>query len=295
VDAGDLKLFATVARTGGIGKAANELNTVQSNVTARLKALEERLGVALFERSHRGVVLTAAGQRLLPYAERIGHLIDDARRAVRDDGHPAGQLLVGSLETTAALRLSRLFARFAKAHPAVDISLQIGTSCELVAQVLGRTLDVAFVCGPVDHTDLTAEPVFVEELVLLSAPDVANLASLLAQRDLRIVVLRTGCSYRLILEGWLARHGIVGVRVMEFGTLETIVNCVGAGLGITLLPRALIGRVWRSDQVSVHALPNGDGRVETVLIRHRETYSSSALRAFLEMARPRFAAMQAAK
>ena len=90
MDAADLRLFAAVARAGGIGKAALVLNTVQSNVTTRLKALEDRLGTTLFERSNRGVVLTAAGHRLLPYAERVVHLLDDARRAVNDAGSPAG-------------------------------------------------------------------------------------------------------------------------------------------------------------------------------------------------------------
>src|SRR5271166_512860 len=227
VDASDLKLFLTVARTGSISRAAQELNTVQSNVTARLRALEERLETVLLERSHRGVILTAAGQRLLPYAECVGHLLDDANRAVRDDGQPAGPLVIGSLETTAALRLSPLLAHFAQTYPAVDLSLRTGTSCELIAQVLGRVLDGAFVCGPVDHSDLTAETMFAEELAILTAPSVADMASLLAKNDVKIIVLRAGCSYRLILEGWLARRGIVGVRVMEFGTLETIVNCVG--------------------------------------------------------------------
>jgi LysR family transcriptional regulator, cell division regulator len=264
VDASDLKLFLTVARTGSISRAAQELNTVQSNVTARLRALEGRLETVLLERSHRGVILTAAGQRLLPYAERVGHLLDDAKRAVRDDGQPAGPLVIGSLETTAALRLSPLLAHFAQTYPAVGLSLRTGTSCELIAQVLGRVLDGAFVCGPVDHSDLTAETMFAEELAILTAPSVADVASLLAKNDVKIIVLRAGCSYRLILEGWLARRGIVGVRVMEFGTLETIVNCVGAGLGITLLPRALVGRVWRNEQVALHALPDGGGRVETV-------------------------------
>jgi DNA-binding transcriptional LysR family regulator len=295
VDASDLKLFLTVARTGSISRAAQELNTVQSNVTARLRALEERLETVLLERSHRGVILTAAGQRLLPYAERVGHLLDDAKRAVRDDGQPAGPLVIGSLETTAALRLSPLLAHFAQTYPAVDLSLRTGTSCELIAQVLGRVLDGAFVCGPVDHSDLTAETMFAEELAILTAPSVADVASLLAKNDVKIIVLRAGCSYRLILEGWLARRGIVGVRVMEFGTLETIVNCVGAGLGITLLPRALVGRVWRNEQVALHALPDGGGRVETVFIRHREAYASSALHAFLQMARPSLATIRAAE
>ena len=169
MDASDLRLFAAVARTGGIGKAALELNTVQSNVTARLKALEDRLGTALFERSNRGVALTA------------------------------------------------VLAGFAKSFPTVDLSLKTGTSAELVTQVLDRTLDGAFLCGPIDHADLQAEAMFAEELVVLTAPGIPDLGDLLRSADLKIIVLRVGCSYRLIFESYLARRGIVGVRVVEFG------------------------------------------------------------------------------
>jgi DNA-binding transcriptional LysR family regulator len=284
MDASDLRLFAAVARTGGVGKAALELNTVQSNVTARLKALEERLGTVLFERSSRGAVLTAAGHRLLPYADRIGRLLEDAKRAVHDDGEPAGPLAIGSLETTAALHLSPLLARFAKDHPAIDLSLKTGTTAELVAQVLDRTLDGAFVCGPVDHAELCAEPMFQEDLVVLTAPGVRNLRELLRSRDFKIIVRRVGCSYRLILEAYLARHGIVGAHVVEFGTIETIVSCVAAGLGVTLLPKALAGAVRSGARVAAHALPDSAGRVETVFIRHRDAYATSALRAFLDAA-----------
>src|SRR3954465_6167924 len=110
MDARDLTTFEAVARLGGMGRAARELNTVQSNVTQRVRRLEESLGVALFERSRAGARLTAAGQRLMPYAARLGALLEEAARAARDDGTARGTLSIGSLETTAALRLSSLLA-----------------------------------------------------------------------------------------------------------------------------------------------------------------------------------------
>src|SRR5580765_6584291 len=167
MDAADLRMFQSVASTGSMNKAALELNTVQSNVTARIRTLEDEIGLALFEHSNRGVTLTAAGRRLLPFAARAARLLDDAKRAVADEGTPAGTLMVGSLETTAALRLSPILAEFAAAHAAVDLSLRTGTSCELVDQVLGRSLEGAFVCGPVNHPDLLVEQFFREELVIL--------------------------------------------------------------------------------------------------------------------------------
>jgi DNA-binding transcriptional LysR family regulator len=280
MDTRDLATFATVARLGGMGRAARALNTVQSNVTQRVRRLEEQLGVALFERSRSGARLTPAGERLMPYAGRLDALLEEASRAARDDGAPRGTLVVGSLETTAALRLSRLLASYAADHPSVDLVLRTGTTAELVERVLARELEGAFVCGPVSHADLATTPVFDEELALLSAPGRRSVAELLRQPDLRLIILRAGCSYRQRLEELLARRGTVGLRRLEFGTLEAILGAVAAGLGITLMPRALVGPTWRGGRIAVHRLPKAEARVQTLFVRRRDRLCSSALVAF---------------
>jgi DNA-binding transcriptional LysR family regulator len=285
MDTADLRVFAAVARLGGMNKAAHELNTVQSNVTARVRALEDELGCPLFERHSRGVALTAAGQRLLPYANRLAWLLADAERAVRDNGQPRGPLTIGSLETTAALRLSPLIAGFAAACPEVDLALRPGTTAELIDAVLERRLEGAFVCGPVAHASLHELPMFEEELAVLAAPGIGSLAQAIQGGIARIVVLRAGCSYRQRLESLLARRGVAVPRLLEFGTLEAIFGCVSAGLGITLLPRALIGPVWQAGRVSLHTLPPAEALVSTVFIHRREAFLSSALRAFLDHVR----------
>ena len=285
MDTADLKVFEAVARAGGMNKAAVELHTVQSNVTARVRALEDELGTALFERHSRGVALTGAGERLLPYARRVAWLLADAARAARDDGEPRGPLTIGSLETTAALRLSPLFASYAAACPEVDLALRPGTTAELIEAVLERRLEGAFVCGPVAHPSLISQPMFEEELAVLAAPGIASLDAAVQGGIARIVVLRAGCSYRQRLEMLLARRGIAVPRLMEFGTLEAIFGCVAAGLGITLLPRARVGPVWRSERVSLHRLPREEAMVTTVFIHRREAHLSSALRAFLDHVR----------
>jgi DNA-binding transcriptional LysR family regulator len=287
MDTADLKVFEAVARTGGMNRAAAELHTVQSNVTARIRTLEADLGCALFERHSRGVALTAAGERLLPYARRLAWLLADAARAVRDDGTPRGPLTIGSLETTAALHLSPLFATYAAACPEVDIVVRPGTTAELIAAVLERRLEGAFVCGPVAHPSLVEQVMFEEELVILATPALASLEAATQGGIARIVVLRAGCSYRQKLEAVLASRGVAVPRLMEFGTLEAIFGCVAAGLGITLLPRALVGPVWRSGRVSLHALPPEEAMVTTVFIHRREAHLSSALRAFLDHVRRR--------
>jgi DNA-binding transcriptional LysR family regulator len=222
----------------------------------------------------------------MPYAMRAMRLIADARVAVRDDGSPHGLLTIGSLETTAALRLTPLLAGYAANYPQVDLVLRTGTTRELVAATLEQSVDGAFVCGPVGQPELQEEVVFREELSLLAAPSVCSLDEALGglpgTGQVQVVVLRAGCSYRQKLEMLLARRGLTVRRHLEFGTLEAIFGCVAAGLGITLLPRALLGPVCAADRVSVHPVPAAEARVETVFIRRRDGFTSSALKAFLE-------------
>src|ERR1700743_1558549 len=168
VELTDLLTFSAVARTGGITRAAEELNTVQSNVTQRVKALEAEIGTALFERHSRGMTLTGAGRRLLPYAQRMGAVPREAVLAARDEGEPKGPLAIGSLETTAAVRLPALLAEFHRRFPAVRLTLKTAQTAALVAGVLDGTLDGAFVAGPIEHADLLPSLAFREELVLVT-------------------------------------------------------------------------------------------------------------------------------
>jgi DNA-binding transcriptional LysR family regulator len=151
----------------------------------------------------------------------------------------------------------------------------------LLEDVLARRLEGAFVCGPVDHGELAVETVFSEELVLLAAPGARSLRAAVGAGDGRIVVLRAGCSYRQRLESFLAKRGMPAPRLLEFGTIEAIFQCVAAGLGITLLPRSLVGRLGHKQQVSVHELPKSEAQVATLFARRRDALQSSALLAFL--------------
>ncbi|HTI79945.1 MAG TPA: LysR substrate-binding domain-containing protein [Acetobacteraceae bacterium] len=286
MDASDLKVFEAVARHGGISRAAKELHTVQSNVTTRIRALEQELGTALFERHARGVTLTQAGHRLLPYTAEIRDVLARARRAATDDGTPKGPLVIGTLETTVALRLPRIIAAFVSAWPDVDLSLRTGTSAESVRRVLDRELDGAFVAGPLDHPDIIKETVFREELVIVTAASMTSLDDLGRGGALKILVLRVGCSYRQRLETLLASRGIADVRPMEFGTLDAIIGCVAAGIGITLLPRAVVVAASRAGDVTLHDLPRDEAMVETLFIRRHDALVTSANAAFLDAVRP---------
>ena len=286
MDISDLRVFEAVSRHGSMNRAAQELHTVQSNVTARIRTLEEELGVSLFRRHARGVSTTPAGQRILPFVGRITKLLADARAAAQDDGVPAGTLVLGSLETTAALRLSPLLARFAQAYPAVRLVVTTGTTRKLIDDVVDCRLEGAFVAGPVSHPDLHQEVVFREDLVLVTSPAIRAPAELVAIPDLKTIVFQIGCSYRQRLDSVLADMGIVSARPLEFGSLDAIVSCVAAGVGVSLLPRGIVAAAAQDGRIALHELPPERSVVATLFVRRTDAYASSAMSAFLAMARP---------
>jgi DNA-binding transcriptional LysR family regulator len=285
MDVADLRVLDAVARHGSMNKAASELNTVQSNVSARIRSLEDELGVALFQRSAKGVQVTPAGRRILPFAARLSKLLLDASSAARDDGHPKGVMEIGTLETTLALRLPQLIARFAKAYPEVRPVVRTGTTCSLIQGVIDCKLEGAFVVGPVNHPELHTEIAFREELVLITAPSVLHMDDIARIENLKTVVFRLGCSYRQRLDTLLTDLGVLAPEPLEFGSIEAIIACVSAGVGITLLPKGVIANAAREGLVAVHELPPELAHVETVFVRRNDGYFSSALATFLQSVR----------
>jgi DNA-binding transcriptional LysR family regulator len=282
MESDDLAVFLAVAEAGSIGRAAERLHIVQSAVTTRVRKLEDGLGTVLFRRHARGVALTTAGETLLPFARQIARLLTEARQVVTDGNTPRGRLQIGAMETTAALRLGTMLAGFTAQFPQVELTLRTGTTAEMIAQVLRQELEAAFVCGPVAHAQLTVRTVFWERLVVVAAPGIPDLAAATTSGTVRILVLRRGCSYRQRLEDLLARRGVAVVQVMEYGTIDAILACASAGMGLTLLPRALLEQ-WRARHaISALALPGDEGEAETVLVRRAQSYTSAALGAFLD-------------
>jgi len=280
----DLHTFRAVARCGAVTRAASELNTVQSNVTNRIRALEAEIGLPLFDRHARGMTLTEAGRRLLPYAERVSALSREALSAARDDGNPKGPLAIGAMETTAAVRLPSLLTKFHHRFPDVRITLETGPTTILTQAVIDSSLDGAFVAGPIDHPELVTTPMFKEELVILSARRWKSLAALRVGTRASgptILVFRTGCSYRQRLEQVISEFGWPSAARLEFGTLDGIIGCVAADMGITLLPRTVAERSELSGAIRTHALRSDQRRVDTLFIHRRTLHEGSALRSFL--------------
>ena len=284
MDIDDFRILSAVAKHGSMNRAATKLHMVQSNVTARVRQLEDELGVSLFVRHSRGVTLSEAGQRLLSYSGRIGALFQEAIASVKEDGIPNGALRIGSLEQTLSQHLSPTLMQYTARYPAVALTITTGNTPDLIEQLLERSVDGAFVLGPVGHSDLAEEPIFCDDLILVTGLATPTLEELRNAKDLRALVRAEGCSYRKLLIGILDTHGI-NHQVMALASSIAIRNLVEANAGVALITRSALTGVWNEATVVVHELPKALAQVETVFICKADRPNSSALEAFLLLSR----------
>lgn len=278
-----LKFFQAVAKLGSISKAARELNYAQSNLTARIQLLESDLQTKLFYRHNRGTTLTDKGKVLLSYTDEIFQLFDEVKNVMSENQTPKGPLVIGSMETTAAVRLPALLSKFHREYPIVDLTLKTGPTEQNVQDVLQYELDGAFVAGPIEHPDLTYKTVIEEELVLVTDAFHQSQSSLKEIQNRTILVFRRGCSYRARFEEWLKHEGVLPKKIMEFGTLDGIIGCVKAGLGISLLPRSVVAKYVDEGLLIEHLIPKRFGKVKTIFIYRKDKYMSTSLEKFTEM------------
>ena len=265
IDLESLRIFRTVVDEGGVVRAAAKLNRVQSNVTTRIRQLEEHVGARLFRREGRNVRLSAEGQKLLGYADRLLRLADEAMNAMRT-GKPMGVFRLGSLESTAGSRLPPLLSRYHAMFPEVVVELATGTTGALIKRLANFEIEAAFVSEPFCAPHLQARPVFEEELVLVTSRRVRELSRPADLRSSTLIAFAHGCSYRKRVEEWLATDNIVPDRVLEFASYQAIIACVAAGTGFAVVPRSALSDLQSSKGIRQHDLPKTYAQSRTLLV-----------------------------
>jgi DNA-binding transcriptional LysR family regulator len=267
-----LRIFKSVVEHGGINKAALKLHRVPSNVTTRIKQLEEQLGTKLFSRVGRRLALSAEGRLLLPYADQLLRLSSEAETALRN-GKPRGTLRIGTLESTAASRLPPVLSRYHQLFPDVLIELFTGTSGALVTRVHKQDVEAAFVAEPFNADGLETQTVFTEELVLITPKTFGPIRSPKDIGNRTVIAFTTGCSYRRRLEAWLGASKVLPDRVIEFQSYHAIIACVAAGSGIAVVPRAVLALTHASRNLAVNTLPAKFAKTRTQLVWRRDHQS----------------------
>jgi len=264
MDLSDLRIFTAVVREGSITGAAKQLNRVQSNVTTRIRQLEDDLDVTLFIRQGKRLHLAPAGQALLGYAERLLAMADEARASVRDP-KPRGLFRLGAMESTAAVRLPAALDEYHRRHPDVTLELRTGNPPTLGAAILAGELDAGLVAEPIPDAPFDKVFVVAEEPVIVSAAGQPP-PGRKGIYPKTILAFEHGCPHRKRLENWYAKRGEMPERVIELGSYHAMLGCVAAGMGVALLPRSVLTTFPESRRLAIHRLPPGENRAETVLI-----------------------------
>lgn len=289
MDLTELEIFRAVAQEQSVTRAAAVLERAQSNVTTRVKQLEETLGVSLFLRDSKRMVLTPEGQRFLSYANRLLALAEEARQSMQQ-AVPTGHLRIGSMEAAAASRLPHPLGRFHQQWPDVEIELQTGTTQFLADAVTAHRLDCAIVAHPsADSPRSGPQPefgaglegtyLFTEDLVLVVP---ASHKRVRRPSDLHVRSLAAfarGCTYRQCALDWLASDADGAhrdIKVMEMSSYHAMLACVTAGAAVAIVPKSLLEQHrYALDIQTVNVR-----KVHSYLIR-RQGFSTVAYEAFL--------------
>lgn len=279
----DLRIFQAVSEERSITRAAERLGYVQSNITTRIRQLENELGTKLFYRQSRGMSLTAAGETLLLYTNKILQLFEDAKKATSDSGQPSGTFKLGSSHTAASIYVPQILVDYHKTYPNVDLSLFTGYSKDLVQKVLQFELDGAFVNAPVVHPDIIEEITFQEEVVLVTAISETDPSSFYRKPILMNSSSNADCLLKTHIEGWIKTQGIVAPRIMQFHGMEAIIAGVIADLGFSLVPKSSVQKFYEARMINIFPVPESFSVVKTSFIRHKDALMTSTLKKFLKM------------
>ena len=284
-----LRIFVAVATREHVTQAARDLNLTQSATSAAVAALEARYQTRLFDRVGRRIVLTAAGRAFLVEAKSILARVASAE-AVLDDlaGLKRGSLALAASQTIAGYWLPAFIHRFNAAHPAITLSLSIGNTEQVAADVREGSADLGFVEGQVDDPVLAATPVSEDELVLVAPPGhpICRASTITASelRSARWVLREAGSGTRSVFEAALRQLGVDPAELdvaFDLPSNEAVRGAVEAGAGVTVISRLVVIRALKAGMLAVADLPLP--RRHFFSLRHKEHHQTQAMREFLRM------------
>lgn len=239
-----LRVFRIVAKHLNFSRAAEELLLTQPAVTQQIKALEDELGVSLFDRGGGRIQLTPGGQALVPFANRIKVISEEAVRAVAAAyGEQSGDLALGASQTIAHYLLPALIAAFRKSHPKVRVTALGGNTDTILEALVAGRIQLALIEGPEQRKDLHIEA-FMEDHMVLVVPAGHEWAGQEVTAEMikkePLLMREFGSGSRRVVEQALSANGLKAkyIRVsMEFDSTEGLLSAVEAGLGVTFVSR----------------------------------------------------------
>lgn len=249
-----MRYFEALARHGHFGRAAEDCAISQPALSMQIKEMETVLGAALFERDARQVRLTGFGEAIAPRMREILRSVDELEDLARASHQGlVGRLRIGVIPTIAPYLLPDFIARLTRAHDGLDLHLRETITPRLIAELQAGRLDTAIVALPVSEPALTEVPLFAEEFVLVRPQAEADLPVPGPDRlrEMRLLLLEEGHCFRDQALSFCQMGASAPRELLDGSSLSTLVQMVGAGIGVTLIPEMAVGVETRSAPVSV--------------------------------------------
>lgn len=277
-----LQLFIDVVDTGSFIAAAERRHTVQSNVTAHIKKLEDELCTQLIYRKG-GISLTSAGNTLVDYARRMLREHDEVLGLFQGNESVPSRLRLGAMETTTAVRLPPILADYHQRYPEVDLTLATGPTADIFSKLLEGVIDGAFIAGQPDHERVHFIKAFTEQLVLVGPKPFTQFPSSEQLLETTFISFRQGCSYRQRMELFLSSLGVTATRVFEFGSVDGILGCVAAGMGYSLMPLSTVEAHRQRFSIDYLELSPAIGELDTYFATAEPITWTPALARFVDV------------
>ncbi|GCD51675.1 LysR family transcriptional regulator [Acetobacter pasteurianus] len=232
-----LQIFCAVMEEGSVVAASRRMHCVASNITARLKELEQLLGQDLFAREKGRLIPTPEGRLFYHEAKEVVEKAHSLANFFQPDV-PRGILRIGALDVALAHFLPQYMPAFMAAHPDVEIRLLRRASYTLEHMLDDQELDLAITDGPIVHPLLESRFVFTEELVLVAPQNIRSLQDI-HWPSTTVLLFHTDCFYRSAFERWMAEQGFVPRAIQTVESYDVIRACVRDGIGISCFPKII--------------------------------------------------------
>lgn len=256
-----LKIFVSVASKKSISMAANELKCAQSNVTSRIKQLEKDLGVELFFRVPKGVILTKEGEKLYPQALELIHKMQSCIDSISNN-RQIGSLKIGSTDCNAAVRISPFLLKLHEDYPNLQLELFTGTTKDIYELILDYKVDIAFISGEPTNDSLMILKKFDEEIAILEPKNEESANVTLNFKE--------GCVYDEFLKNYYHKNNIEVEKSLSFGNLETILSCIKVGMGKSLMPMSIVKKMGYDNDIKITVLPKSEAYIPTCLVCRKD-------------------------
>lgn len=287
-----LQVFHTVARLLSFTKAAETLHMTQPAVTFQIRQLEEYFNTRLFDRTHNKISLTAAGERVFQYADKIISLYSEMDNNVREiTGDVSGILIIGASTTIAEYVLPQLLGEFKETYPNINLRLRVSNSLGIVHMVEDNSVDVGVVESPITNKNLAVEVCWHDRLVFISLPNhpLAKKESITGQDliGLPFVAREEGSGTREFIAEYLAK---VDMQLhdlnisLEVGNPEAVKSAVEAGLGVSIVSQATVVKELKLGTLIARPLSPQLERPFSIVFQ-RQKFRLRAMEEFMAFAR----------